>query len=135
MDEWFNKEQLHFAVQDNDLDRVRELVEAGADPNLFDDLGKTPLHYACKNENFTIAEYLIEHGADVNAHHEASIGNTPLGDVAGACSFKMAEFLLRHGADPSIRGWMQLNAIDRAKRRKKAEGKRVSELLLSTFKT
>ncbi len=135
MDEWFKKEQLHLAVQDNDLGRVRELVEAGADPNLFDDLGKTPLHYACKNENFAIAEYLIEHGAEVNAHHEASIGNTPLGDVAGACSLNMADFLLKHGADPSIRGWMQLNALDRAKRRKKAEGKRVYELLLSTFKT
>jgi ankyrin repeat protein len=135
MDEWFNKEQLHLAVQDNDLGRVRELVEAGADPNLFDDLGKTPLHYACKNQNFTIAEYLIEHGAEVNAHHEASIGNTPLGDVAGACSFKMAEFLLKHGADPSIRGWMQLNALDKAKPRRKAEGKRVYELLLSKFKT
>jgi len=135
MDEWFLKEQLHCAVQDNDLGRVRELVESGVDPNAFDDIGKTPLHYACKNENFTIAEYLLEHGADVNAHHEASVGNTPLGDVAGSCSVKMAEFLLKHGADPCIRGWMQLTALDRAKQRKREEGKRVYELLLRKVKT
>lgn len=135
MNEWFEKEQLHFAVQNNDLGRVRELVEPGVDPNTFDEIGKTPLHYACENEYLTIAKYLIEHGADVNAHHEASVGNTPLGDVAGSCSFKMAEFLLGHGADPGIRGWMQLNAIDKAKQRKRAEGKRVYELLLSNVKT
>jgi hypothetical protein len=133
MDKWFEKEQLHFAVQHNDLVRVKELVESGVNPNTFDGIGKTPLHYACKNEYFTIAEYLIGHGADVNAHHEASVGNTPLADIAGSCSFEMAKLLLRHGADPGIRGWMQLNAIDRAKQRKRAEGKRVYELLLSVM--
>lgn len=37
--------------------------------------------------------------------------------------------LLAQGADPTIRGWMQLSALDRAGKRQKDEGRRVYELL------
>jgi ankyrin repeat protein len=131
----FEREELHFAVQQNDLDRVKELVLAGSGVNLFDDIGCTPLHYACRSEFFPIADFLVEHGADVNAHDEPSIGNTPLGDIAGSCSVAMAEWLLEHKADPSIRGWMQLNALDRAERRKREEGRKVYSLLQKAAKT
>ena len=134
IEEMFKREELHFAVQQNDLDRVKELVLAGSDVNQFDDIGYTPLHYACRNEFFPIADFLIEHGADVNAHHEPSISNTPLGDIAGSCSLARAQWLVRHDADPTIRGWMQLNALDRASDRTQEEGKKVYELLKKSIK-
>jgi ankyrin repeat protein len=103
--------------------------------NAFDELlGKTPLHYAVEREHFDVAAFLIEHGADVNAHHEPSIGNTPLGDIAGNCTFRMAKLLIDAGADPGILGWMGLTALDRAAKRKRAEGKRVYELLRQASK-
>jgi ankyrin repeat protein len=72
-DEWFEKEQLHFAAQDGDLQRVKELISDGHPLDIIDEAGKTPLHYAVENENFEVSKSLIEAGADVNAHDEKTI--------------------------------------------------------------
>jgi ankyrin repeat protein len=126
----FDEELLHFAAQGGNLDEVRRLLSEGREINAFDDLGMTPLHYAVMEEHFDVAQFLIEQGADVNAHHEPTISNTPLSEIAGNCSLRIAKLLIDAGADPTIRGWMQLNALDRAERRKKGEGPQVYELLL-----
>ena len=42
----------------------------------------------------------------------------------------MARLLIDAGADPTIRGWMQLNAPDRARNRTRGEGPRVYEHLV-----
>lgn len=135
MSDWFEKEQLHFAAQDGDIEKVKSLIEAGCDVNAVDEgMELTPLHYAVREEKFKVAEYLISVGADVNAHLADKAGETPLGEVAENCSYEMADFLIKHGANPTIPGWMQLTALDRAKNRKKDEGRRVYELLLNTAK-
>jgi ankyrin repeat protein len=43
--------RLHFAAQAGDLRVVSALLEAGENPNAFDDLGKTPLHYVNRPGN------------------------------------------------------------------------------------
>jgi ankyrin repeat protein len=130
----FRDQQLHFAAQDGDVPLVQSLVDAGHDVNAFDDLGKTPLHYAVESERFEVARYLVERGADVNAHHEPTIGNTPLCEVAERCSLRMAQFLIAAGADPTIPGWMQLTALEKAKRRQRGDGPQVYELLMREAK-
>ncbi|HEY8667585.1 MAG TPA: hypothetical protein VIL86_13035, partial [Tepidisphaeraceae bacterium] len=72
---------------------------------------------------------LIRAGANPNAHDERNIGNTPLSDNVGECSYEMAKRLIDAGADPSIRGWMQLNALDRACQRKDADARKIVRLL------
>jgi hypothetical protein len=42
----------------------------------------------------------------------------------------MARLLLDAGADPRIRGWMQLDALDRARNRQRGDGPKVYQLLL-----
>jgi ankyrin repeat protein len=121
---------LHAAAQDGDLDQVQRLLSEGHDVKAFDELGKTALHHAVEHERFEVAQVLLAHGADVNAHHEASIGNTPLAQVAGHCSLRMARLLVDAGADPTIAGWMQLNALDRARNRKRGDGPQVYEVLV-----
>ncbi len=131
MDDWYEKDQLHFAAGDGDLPRVRELVVQGHEINAFDqDISFTPLHYAVRGGHIEVAQYLLSVGADVNAHEESKIGETPLGAAAADCSSKIAELLVNAGADPTIPGWMQRTALDRTRSRKKDEGKRVYELLL-----
>ena len=129
-----NWRPLHDAVQSGDLDTVRDLLQAGTDPNLFDDLGKTPLHYAVELEDVALIALLLAAGADVNAHHEATIGNTPLRQVAERCSLAVAQVLIEAGADPTIKGWMGLSALDKAGGRQRGDGPAVHKLLAEAAK-
>ncbi|HEY7154662.1 MAG TPA: ankyrin repeat domain-containing protein [Gemmataceae bacterium] len=122
MDEWIEREKLHRAAEAGGLTLVCELLNQGCPVNAFDELGKTPLHYAVLGEHFTVVDVLLRSGADVNAHDEQRIGNTPLGEAASTCSLRMARLLVEAGADPTIPGWMQRSALDRAERRRHEEG-------------
>jgi ankyrin repeat protein len=125
----FEREQLHFAAQDGNVDEVTRLLAAGYQPNVFDELGKTPLHYAAARGHVDVMRVLLASGADVNANDERVIGNTPLSDVSDTCSLEVAKTLVDAGADPTIPGWMQLTALDRCHRRDDFEGARVNQLL------
>jgi ankyrin repeat protein len=130
-DDWYTREQLHFAATDGDLERARALVDAGYDVNAFDDgMRYTPLHYAAKGEFAELARYLISVGADVNAHDRDRIGETALGAAAPTCSYQMAKLLIDAGADPTIPGWMGITAVHRAKDRKDDEAQQVFDLLI-----
>ena len=112
-----------------DAAAVSALLDAGADPNTFDDLGKTPLHYAAERAHVGVMRSLLERGAQVDAHDEATAGNTPLGEVAGNCSLAVARVLVDAGADPTVPGWMQLTALDRSRDRQRGDGPSVHSLL------
>lgn len=123
-------EELHFAVQDQDKELVESLLKRGASPNTFDEISKTPLHYACELEDYSIIRVLLENGADINAQNiETDNQHTAIGYVADSASAELIEYLLDMGADPNLRGWMGLNAIDKAKQRTDAEKKEVLALL------
>lgn len=56
---------LHLAVQINNAEIVRALIEKGADVNAITDRGVTPLHLAIvKKQPEDIIKVLIENGAD-----------------------------------------------------------------------
>jgi ankyrin repeat protein len=135
MDDWYQKELLHFAAEKGELDEVKKLVENGYDINAFDDsISFTPLHFAAMNGHIDVVKYLLSVGADVNANEEEKIGDTPLGAVAASCSYEIAEILVKAGANPTIPGWMQITALDRASARKKEEGRRVYALLVKAIR-
>lgn len=54
---------LKIAVVRQDLTIVRDLLSAGADPNIQGEDDCTPLHYAALNESVEIVELLLAHGA------------------------------------------------------------------------
>jgi len=124
--------RLHNAAQRGDVASVRSLLSDGADINEFDDLGHTPLHYAAAAEHLETVKLLLQSGADVNARNEPTAGNTPLREIAATCSLQMAELLVHAGANPAIPGWMQLTALDQAKKRKRGDGPAVYRLLVRT---
>ncbi|HEY3188153.1 MAG TPA: ankyrin repeat domain-containing protein, partial [Solirubrobacteraceae bacterium] len=69
--------EIHDAVVEGRLDRVRALVEA--DPTVLSAPGPNelaPLHLACIHRHVEIAELLIARGADVDA--KSGAGDTPL---------------------------------------------------------
>ncbi|EMY33110.1 hypothetical protein D477_016605 [Arthrobacter crystallopoietes BAB-32] len=89
--------QLQLAAADNDPDRIRVLLQRGADLEARNDDGRTPLVTATKANNVQAARTLIEAGADVNAKDDIE-DSAYL--YAGAEGFnEILELTLDHGAD------------------------------------
>ena len=119
LEERFELGRLHQAAADGDIDEIRRLLQTEHKNllNVFDELSLTPLMRAAMGEHIAAVKLLLAAGADVNAHDNRRIGNTAINEVAGDGSFEVVEVLLEAGADPTIRGWMDLNALDRARHR------------------
>jgi len=67
---------LHYAAFENDVARLRELIDSGAAVNAVDHDGLTPLHFAAHEGAVEAAALLLERGADVGLADRH--GNTPL---------------------------------------------------------
>jgi len=122
LEERFELGQLHQASADGNLAEIQRLLQTDHVKliNVFDELSLTPLMRAAMGGHVEAVKLLLEAGADINAHDDRRVGNTALNEVAGDGSFVMIEALLEAGADPTLRGWMDLNALDRAKHRHSA---------------
>lgn len=90
------------ATQYGAIDRVTELVEAGADVNEPDAETVTLLHWASINNRKEIVKYLIGKGADVNAIG-GELASTPLHWATRQGHLSTVTLLVRAGADPSLR--------------------------------
>jgi len=96
-------DELFFAVQICDIDRVRELLEMGADPNVKQG-SLSALHMvAMADESICagILELLLEYGANPNVRD--SVGATPLHDATLSGKINAVKKLLEHGADVNVR--------------------------------
>lgn len=60
----FKVQALHAAVAGRNLEIVRAVLDAGADPNAQQQAGFRPIHEAGTNANRPLAELLMAHGAD-----------------------------------------------------------------------
>src|SRR5690242_9584395 len=100
------------AVASRDVQQVRSLLDAGADPNGQDELGRTALilsmqgsasEYKVVGANEPIAHLLIEHGARLNM--QDNNGWSPLLMLLDqwADQPELIHFLLDHGADVNAR--------------------------------
>ena len=84
------------AVGDNDLERVRLLVEQGYDKDMMIG-GYTPLYVAIKSGSFKVAQYLVEQGATLDKAN--SKGHTPLVAAVRTGQLEATRYLLEQGAD------------------------------------
>ncbi|XP_031465183.1 ankyrin repeat domain-containing protein 31 isoform X2 [Phasianus colchicus] len=103
---------LHRAVVAEDLNRVHNLIKAGANVDDKDHAGWTALHEASLEGYYWIAKELLKAGADVNARGDEQI--TPLHDAVKEGHYKVAALLLHYGADPLLKNEMGRNALDEA---------------------
>ncbi len=107
---------LHVAAARGDLEKVRSLLAAGADPNapaanyFEDESGQlivgvvkrgTPLHSACLMRHADVVRELLSAGARVDLYED--LGRQPLHDAVRLIptddTFKIIDLLLQHGAD------------------------------------
>ncbi|HEX9731874.1 MAG TPA: ankyrin repeat domain-containing protein [Thermoanaerobaculia bacterium] len=94
--------ELIWAVMVGETERVRELLEAGADPSARRHDGATALILAVRDGNHEIAELLIAAGADLDAREWGDRGWTALAvaDEAGERS-SFVRLLKQAGASPA----------------------------------
>jgi ankyrin repeat protein len=109
--------RLHSAVQNNDVEQVRRILEDGADPNeirhenppIFlllyshDNANYHRATYGCADSELQILELLLEFGADPNLYKH---GSSPLHELCSAKSvieyqYEAIQLLLKYGADPN----------------------------------
>ena len=85
---------LHWLAQRGLTSGIRCLLENGAEPNVVDDIGRTPMHIiAQKGIGKNQVQLLIEHGGDVNARD--ADGQTPLDAAQQAKKKSVANFLAK----------------------------------------
>ena len=113
-------QELSNAVIANDFDRVKFLVEKGADVNKPDPQGWTPLQNAARQRKDEMIKTLIELGADVNRPDDS--GMTPLVAAAMRDHVPSIKVLLENGADIEQAGPAGLPAAGARHRRRQIRG-------------
>eukprot|EP01098_Paradermamoeba_levis_P010674 TRINITY_DN4492_c0_g1_i2.p1 TRINITY_DN4492_c0_g1~~TRINITY_DN4492_c0_g1_i2.p1 ORF type:complete len:153 (-),score=26.78 TRINITY_DN4492_c0_g1_i2:98-556(-) len=89
---------LFHAVMSQNFDRVKELIESGADPNWHNlDMGMNCISMGVMRDNLPMLTFMIENGGSLTEGYELRL--TPLDLVR---SKAVLSFLINQGADPSI---------------------------------
>jgi ankyrin repeat protein len=91
---------MNDAALEGDLDKVKELIGQGADPNDVDQDGRTALMYASFNGHTEIVRLLLDEGAEVGIRD--ALGRTALLYASTGPFAETVKLLLDHHADPNI---------------------------------
>ncbi|XP_050795341.1 protein phosphatase 1 regulatory subunit 16A isoform X1 [Gopherus flavomarginatus] len=85
------------AASRNDVEEVRQFLQRGISPNLYNEDGLTALHQCCIDDFGDVVALLLEAGADVNACDSELW--TPLHAAATCGHLHLVELLINHGAN------------------------------------
>jgi hypothetical protein len=88
------------AIMNNNTQRARVLINAGADVSARNDRNLTPLYYAAIHDRWELAGALMRAGANVSA--QEADGQTPLHRAAEMGNLRMVQLLMRYGADINV---------------------------------
>ena len=101
---------LQWAVYDQDVDRVRALIRAGADVNAENNFGANAMQLAAEAGHDQLIELLLDAGADPDSAN--SEGQTALMLVARAGDVEAAKLLIKSGATIDAReSWGMQTAL------------------------
>ena len=101
------------AANKGQVDVSRNLIQAGADPNIQDSLRGTALIWSAVNGQVDILSHLLQAGADPNI--QAIHGSTALMWAARNGYFDFVSQLLNTGADPHLKSHNGRTALDWAR--------------------
>ncbi|MCH5291225.1 MAG: ankyrin repeat domain-containing protein [Treponema sp.] len=100
---------LSVATRNECMDKVRWLVECGADINVISaDRGYSPVMDAVWRKNYEMVKFFIDNGA--NLDFISSDGQPLMVLAVGNGNVRIVELLLEHGANPDIADSMGMSA-------------------------
>lgn len=92
--------RVNSAAYHGDLNHLKGLLRAGADPKKTDYDGRSPLHLAASKGYEDITFFLIHEGAEINASDK--FGNTPLLEAIKYGHDQVASLLFENGANLNL---------------------------------
>ncbi len=104
------------AVRDGNIEKVRSLIEKGAEMNTRDYRGRTPLFLTAARGYTDIAELLVEGGADIDAKSD-TLEATALNVAIQNGHEETAKLLVTKGADINAKGAENQTALHCAAKR------------------
>ena len=93
----FNNQDIFDYIRTDDIESVKNYIDAGYDINKQDNFGYTPLMYAIHNNKIEIVKLLLNAGADINK--QAINGYTALILSAFYNNIEIVKFLLNAGVN------------------------------------
>ena len=102
--------ELHQSIISGNINRIKNLLEEGADPNKRNDDGGRPISTAGFHGELEIAKLLIEKGAKLS--NTNTDGNTPLHVAAFLCRSDVVKLYLEKGASVSTKNRRGETPID-----------------------
>jgi ankyrin repeat protein len=74
---------LHVATRREEINTVKALLVAGANPNVQGEYGYTPFHEAVLKNNYDLVRLLLEHGASKNIRNEKGFSPMDMAKQSG----------------------------------------------------
>ncbi|PNT72856.1 integrin-linked protein kinase 1 [Brachypodium distachyon] len=91
--------QLMYMAHEGNADGIRELLDAGADPNFRDSDGRTAMHISACEGHADVVELLLDRGA---VAVEDQWGSTPLADAMHYQNHDVIKILEKHGSKNKV---------------------------------
>ena len=96
----FELKKIQSAITSNDLNRLKQELNSGCDPNYQNNLGETPLFLCLNLDNIEAFNILLNNGADCNI--QRNDGNTVLHLAIIENKKNFINSLLENGANPNL---------------------------------
>ncbi len=97
---------LFSLIRAGETARIREALNAGANPNARERFGATPLLAAVQNRRLDVVRLLVEAGANPDGPRRRNEEFTPLHTAAHRDNLDTVALLLELGADATRRTWL-----------------------------